>query len=333
MRTQPFETTNVSSNMDFTRRLSPAGQSESRSNDRDSLDIVNAFTVDVEDYFQVQAFSKTVHRREWSNYQLRVVPNTHRILRLLRRHDVRATFFVLGWVADRCPTLVREILKDGHEIGSHSYWHRLIYEMTPEEFAADLRQSCDALSHITGLPIKCYRAPCFSITRRSMWAIDVLAEHGIEIDSSIFPVRHDVYGIPKACRHVHCVKGTDGSSLWEAPPAVRRVGGWNVPVAGGGYFRLYPSFMTHHWYRRINQERQPVVFYIHPWEVDAEQPRLRSGSLLRQYRHRVNLARTESKLNRLLSRFRFGTVSEVVHQVRSRETLLYVHAQLSFESE
>ena len=270
--------------------------------------VCNAFTVDVEDYFHVQGFAQTVHRRDWDHYELRVVHSTHRILRLLQKHNIQGTFFVLGWVAQRCTDLVRDIQKDGHEIGSHSYWHRLIYEMTPEDFAADLRRSCEVLSDVTGQPVTSFRAPSFSITRRSLWALDVLFDQGIRFDSSIFPVRHDVYGIPDAERFPHAIVARGTESLWEFPPAVRRYGRFNLPVAGGGYFRLFPAALSIHLLREINRAGQPFAFYIHPWELDPDQPRL-GVPLKSRFRHYQNLKSSEAKLGQLLGAFSFGTIT------------------------
>jgi polysaccharide deacetylase family protein (PEP-CTERM system associated) len=200
-------------------------------------DILNAITVDVEDYYQVSAFEKCVHRSEWGQYESRVVRNTHRILQLLDRHRVKATFFILGWVAKRAPQLVRDIHACGHEIGSHGYWHRLIYRQSPEEFRTDIRQSRGVLQDILGMPVLAYRAPSFSITAQSLWALQILVEEGFRVDSSVFPIHHDRYGIPGAKRTLHRMT-TDVGPLWEFPPPVARLAGMNLPVGGGGYFRL-----------------------------------------------------------------------------------------------
>jgi polysaccharide deacetylase family protein (PEP-CTERM system associated) len=271
--------------------------------------IVNAFTVDVEDYFHVQAFAESIRPNQWDDYESRVVKNTHRILKLLDDHQVRGTFFILGWVAEKHPSLVRDIQKSGHEIGCHSYWHRLIYQMTPEEFRNDLRQAGQAIEHITAEPVTAFRAPSFSITQQSLWALDVLIEEGYRHDSSLFPIRHDTYGIPNAKRLPFCYEGS-GGSLLEFPLSVRRIWKYSFPLAGGGYFRLYPIRLTLHCLRHINQhEKNPFAFYIHPWEIDPDQPRIKA-SLRSQFRHYQNLRSTESKLMRLLKTFRFGTLSE-----------------------
>jgi polysaccharide deacetylase family protein (PEP-CTERM system associated) len=272
----------------------------------------NALTVDVEDYYHVSAFESHVPRDTWDRYESRVVRNTHRVLGVLAAHGVRATFFVLGWVADRFPQLIDDIDAAGHEIGSHGYWHRLIYTLTPEEFRADVVRARNVLEDRIGKPVVAYRAPSFSITRRSLWAFEVLASEGFQLDSSVFPIRHDRYGIPGARRDVHRVE-TAGGHLWEFPVSAVRLGWMNLPVSGGGYFRLYPLGFTKRCLSRINlRENRPFVFYIHPWEFDADQPRLKAGSRLSRLRHYVNIARTEPKFNALLSSFRFGTLSQSV---------------------
>jgi len=276
------------------------------------MDLVNAFSVDVEDYFQVTAFEKHVRRDQWDQWESRVVASTHRILRLLERHDVRATFFVLGWVGHRYPGLVRDIHRCGHEIGSHSYWHHLIYERSPDEFRSDLRLSRDVLQDAIGERVTAHRAPSFSITKRSLWALDILAEEGFLLDSSIFPIRHDRYGIPDVEPRPHRI-ATAAGLLWEFPPAVIRFAASNIPVSGGGYFRLYPLPFTLYCLKRINRtKREPFLFYVHPWEIDPEQPRLSAASRLSRFRHYVNLSRNERKLDVLLRTFRFGRLCDVI---------------------
>ncbi len=280
----------------------------------DQTPLLNAFTVDVEDYFQVTAFEGDISRADWPAFHTRVQRNTRRLLELLENHGVRGTFFVVGWIAERFPGLVCEIASAGHEIASHSYWHRLIYRLTPEQFRRDVRRSCDRLQELTGQAVTCYRAPCFSITRDSLWALEILVEEGIRIDSSVFPIHHDRYGIPDARIDIHPIETASGT-LWEVPPAVVRYPGVNLPVSGGGYFRLYPIWLTNYWLGKINRsEGRPFVFYVHPWEIDKDQPRLRAGSRLSRWRHYVNLASTERKLTQLLHSFRFGTLTEVCQQ-------------------
>ncbi len=271
--------------------------------------IQNALTIDVEDYFQVIAFERIVSRRHWDQFPCRVVECTTRILNWLDRSSVRATFFVLGWIADRFPGLVRDIARAGHEVGSHGYWHRRIHSMTADEFRADLVSSRDVLQQIVGRPVVAFRAPCFSITRQTLWALDVLIEEGFTYDSSIFPVYHDRYGIPDAEPRPHCVV-RGGRRISEFPATVLPAAGLNVPVGGGGYFRLLPWSWTRWALRKINDQlNTPFVFYIHPWEFDPDQPRL-PGSRWK-WRHYVNLASTEPKFARLLDEFSFGTLSEV----------------------
>ncbi|MCC6493244.1 MAG: DUF3473 domain-containing protein [Pirellulales bacterium] len=274
------------------------------------MPIVNALTVDVEDYFQVSGFERRVSRDEWSAYHSRVVPNTERMLAIFAEKGAKATFFVLGWVAERFPALVRSIADAGHEVGCHSYWHRLIYEQSPAAFRADLRQSQQAIASALGRRATAYRAPSFSITRRSWWALEILAEEGFTVDSSIFPVHHDRYGIPDAPRVPHAIE-TPAGRIWEYPATVAPVGRVNVPVSGGGYFRLAPYRMTRALLRRVNlREQRPFMFYLHPWEIDADQPRLSAGNWRSRFRHYVNLSRTEAKLGRLLDDFRWGSMEE-----------------------
>lgn len=273
--------------------------------------MLNAFTVDVEDYYQVSAFERHIPRHRWNHYESRVVANTRRVLRVLERHQVRATFFVLGWIARCHPDLVREIHRAGHDVGSHSYWHRLVYEQTPDEFRDDLRSSRDVLEDIIGESVTAYRAPSFSITRRSLWALDILVEEGFQLDSSIVPVHHDRYGIPGAQAGLHRL-AAGGRHLWEFPPAAVSLAGVTLPVGGGGYFRLYPFAWTRFCISQLHRARRPYVFYIHPWELDPAQPRLGVGSRVSRFRHHVNLASNESKLEALLSTFRFGPLADLL---------------------
>ncbi len=272
--------------------------------------MLNALTIDVEEHFQVHAFETVVDRSAWDHYSSRVVANTRRILRLLAEYKVHATFFVLGWVADRYPELVKEIAMGGHEVATHGYWHELIYRQTPAEFAADLRQSLEAIGRAyNGLQPAGYRAPAFSITKQSLWALDILRDHGIVYDSSIFPLAmHDRYGINNANRFVNKVR--DG--LWEFPVSTIRLGKYNLPVAGGGYFRLFPLWVTRQAIRHLNSQGHPAIIYLHPWEFDPKQPRISpKAPLLSRFRHYVNLHQTESRLRVLLQMFEFTTMGEV----------------------
>jgi polysaccharide deacetylase family protein (PEP-CTERM system associated) len=269
-------------------------------------------TFDVEDYFHVANFDELIPRWQWDTLEPRIEASTHKILAALERAGTQATFFLLGWVADRHRNLVRDIQAAGHEIGCHGYWHRLIYRQTPTEFREDLCRARDVLQDIAGERITAYRAPCFSITPRSLWALDVLIEEGFRIDSSIFPTRHDRYGIAGARTEPHCLHRPAGD-LWEFPLPIRRVFGFPLPVGGGGYFRLYPYGLTRRALRSINAAGQPFVTYLHPWELDPEQPRLAPGRM-RAFRHYVNLKRTEARLAALLQDFRFGTLTQALAQ-------------------
>ena len=280
------------------------------------MTITNAFTVDVEDYYHVTAFENRIQRQHWNRYESRVVASTNRLLEMLDRNKTRGTFFILGWVAHQHPQLVRDIFRAGHEIGSHSYWHQLIYNQTPDEFRSDLRLSRDVLQDILGQAITLYRAPSFSITQRSLWALEILAEEGFKIDSSIFPTYHDRYGIRDAPTEIHLIP-TNGGSIWEFPPAVLKTRLGNLPISGGGYFRLYPLWLINRCVKKMNRSGQPYMFYVHPWEVDPDQPKLPSHSRVKTWRHRVNLKTTFSKLDLLLKRFQFGTMSDVLSQFSS----------------
>jgi len=273
--------------------------------------MLNALTIDVEDYFQVTSFENVVPRSNWGHVESRVVANTHRLLDLLARHAVNGTFFILGWVADHFPQLVREIHAAGHELASHGYWHNLIYQQTPVEFRNDLRRAKVAIEDAAGQRVTAYRAPSFSIIRRSLWALDILVEEGFTVDSSIFPTNHDRYGIPGAEPRLHRI-ATSAGSLWEFPLAVKRLGPWSLPVSGGGYFRLYPFSFTRRCLASLNHAGQAFSFYIHPWELDPQQPRIGGASWISRFRHYVNLSKTERRLERLLASFRFGTMSDVI---------------------
>jgi polysaccharide deacetylase family protein (PEP-CTERM system associated) len=281
--------------------------------------MLNAFSIDLEDYYHVTAFERLIDRRQWSHFESRIEASTFRLLRLLERHSVRATVFVLGWVARHFPGLIRTIQASGHEIGSHSYWHRLIYNLTPAQFRRDLRRSRRVIEDITEKPVTSYRAPSFSITSRSLWALDVLGEEGFTSDSSIFPVHHDRYGIAAASRFPHVVRTLQGA-IREFPPATCRVGKLTLAVGGGGYFRLYPVAFTCKLLAAINRvARQPFMFYVHPWELDPEQPRISGLSRATRIRHYVNLHSTEQKLDRLLQTFQFSTMSETLVAAQSLE--------------
>ncbi len=273
--------------------------------------IPNVLSIDVEDYFQVSAFDDSVQRSSWCTHESRVLRNTERLLEIFDDADVRATFFVLGWVAERFPSLVRRIAAEGHEVASHGYEHRLVYSQRRREFAADLRRARLVLEDAAGQPVLGYRAPSYSIVEDSLWALDELIEQGYAYDSSIFPIHHDRYGIPGWDRHIHRVERS-GGSIWELPGSTLRMAGVNLPIGGGGYFRLLPYTWTRLGIQRINSvEQMPVVFYLHPWEIDPEQPRL-PAPLLTRLRHYGNLEGTEARLRRLLKDFAFAPVFEVL---------------------
>jgi polysaccharide deacetylase family protein (PEP-CTERM system associated) len=273
--------------------------------------VVNAMTIDVEDYFHVSAFDGVVPRSRWDTLESRVCANTERVLEILDEAGVTATFFVLGWVGDRYPDLVRQIAANGHEIASHGYAHRLVYDQSPIAFRQDVRRAKRLLEDVSGVSVNGFRAPSYSITPRSLWALDVLIEEGHRYDASIFPIRHDRYGIPVSAPHVYRIQ-RDGGALVEVPASTLRLGTMNLPVGGGGYFRILPYAWTRWGIARINNvDRRPAVFYLHPWELDPGQPRLAAG-LLSTYRHYTNLARTEERLRRLLADFTFGPMASVM---------------------
>ena len=273
--------------------------------------IVNMMTVDVEDYFHVSVFDGVVPREHWDGLESRVEANTDRLLTMFEEANVRATFFVLGWVCDRVPHLVRRIAALGHEVASHGYGHRLVYDLSPETFREDVRRSKGLLEDASGRPVRGYRAPSFSVTRKSLWALDVLIEEGFEYDASIFPVHHDRYGIPSSPRGPYVVDRAAGS-LIEIPGSTVRVGPVNLPIAGGGYFRILPYRWTRFGIAWLNRrEQRPAIFYLHPWEIDPDQPPL-PATRLGRFRHYRNLHRTEARLRALLRDFAFAAVEDVI---------------------
>jgi polysaccharide deacetylase family protein (PEP-CTERM system associated) len=269
--------------------------------------LVNAMSVDVEDYFHVTAFASSLDRAKWPTLESRVERNTQQLLELFARRSVRATFFVLGWVAERCPSLIRELHRAGHEIACHGLTHELVYKQTPQLFREETQRSKSLLEDLTGAKVRGYRAASYSITSQSLWALDILEELGFEYDSSVFPVHHDVYGIPGASRHPFRVAS---GRLLEVPLTTVKVAGQHLPCAGGGYFRLLPYAFFRWALRRVNREGLPAVFYLHPWEVDPGQPRI-AAPWLSRFRHYTNLHRTHSRLETLLTDFRWGTMEDV----------------------
>ena len=265
--------------------------------------IINYLTIDVEDYFQVSAFEKVIEPKGWGTYPCNVVQNTKIILDLLARRNVKATFFIVGWIAERYPDLVRQISDHGHEVGCHSYWHRKVYDLTPDDFKDDTYRSKSIIENITGKTVYGYRAPSYSITQKSLWALDILSELGFQYDSSIFPTYHDNYGIPNAPRFAYKLSA---QKMIEYPISTTKVLGRNLPISGGGYFRLFPYSLTRSALKQINtNEKQPFVFYLHPWELNPDQQRIKNASALSRFRHYVNLKTTRRKFERLLDDFQF----------------------------
>jgi polysaccharide deacetylase family protein (PEP-CTERM system associated) len=276
--------------------------------------MLNAFTVDVEDYFHVAALSSSIDRKDWSNIPPRVDSNTRRLLDIFDSHGARATFFVLGWVAERFPELIKEIHRRGHEVACHGFSHTLVYEQSPEQFETETVRAKGVLEELIGAPVAGYRAASYSITSKSLWALDIIVANGFKYDSSIFPVRHDLYGIPGSLPMPHRLE-TGNGTLVEFPPTTVRLLHQNVPVGGGGYFRLYPYAVTKYLLERVRKrDAQPFIFYIHPWEIDPDQPRVHA-SFLSTFRHYLNLDKCETRLVRLLEDFRFATVRTVLEEL------------------
>lgn len=275
--------------------------------------LVDGLSVDLEDYFHVEAFASRVSRSDWTHIPQRVRQSATRVLNLLERNRCRATFFVLGWIAEREPALIREIVDAGHEVACHSHLHRPVYHLSPGEFREDIRRSRAAIEDVSGRRVVGFRAPTFSIIDRSMWALDILAEEGFEYDSSIFPIRHDLYGVPDACPWIHQKQLSSGRSIWELPPSTVRLGKMNFPFGGGGYLRLLPMSFTR-WAIRTTHRREgrPVMVYFHPWELDPDQPRL-EGSWRSRLRHYRGLEKTESRLEEILAA---GTFQPFISFVR-----------------
>jgi polysaccharide deacetylase family protein (PEP-CTERM system associated) len=276
----------------------------------------NALTFDIEEYYQVEAFRHLVRVEDWPRWPSRVAASTRGLLDRLDVRGVSATFFVVGWVAERHPDLVRDMAARGHEVGCHGYWHRPIYSMTPAEFREDVRRARQAIEDAAGVRLLGYRAPTCSVVRETRWALDVLAEEGFRYDASVFPIHHDRYGIPDAPRFPHRVPVRDRGEIVEVPMTTVRLGGQNLPFCGGGYFRLLPYRVIRAGLRRVNaRDRMPGVVYLHPWEFDPDQPRVGVRGLSR-FRHYVNLAGTAAKLDRLMAEFAFAPVIEVLRERR-----------------
>ncbi len=271
-----------------------------------------AMTVDVEDYYHVSAFEKSIAPSDWDKWPSRVDRNTRWLLDLFDQHNVKATFFVLGWVAERQRQLIADIAARGHEIASHGYSHRLVYNQTPDVFRDETQRSKALLEEIVQRPVVGYRAASYSITRRSLWALDILAELGFEWDSSIFPIRHDRYGIADSPTAPYQLTTPKGYRLTEFPLSTAQLGPLRLPAAGGGYFRLYPYWLSRKLLRRAAAQGGGAIFYLHPWEIDPEQPRVEGASLLSRFRHYNNLRACPARLTRLLTEVQFTTVAEVL---------------------
>ncbi|WP_300338484.1 XrtA system polysaccharide deacetylase [Accumulibacter sp.] len=281
--------------------------------------ITNAMTIDVEDYFQVSALAPYIAREQWDSRECRVESNVDRILLMLDEHQTAATFFTLGWVAERYPQLVRRIVEAGHELASHGYGHQRASELSEAEFSADIGSAKKLLEDLSGQEVKGYRAPSFSIGEGNLWAFDCLERAGYRYSSSIYPIRHDHYGMPDAPRFAHQVR----AGLLELPVTTARFFQRNWPASGGGYFRLLPYPVSRWLLQKVNElDRQPAIFYFHPWEIDAGQPRVPGISAKTRFRHYLNLQHTEGRLRRLLADFRWGRMDEVFLDARTRAAMV-----------
>ena len=283
--------------------------------------ITNALTIDVEDYFQVSAFAPYIDRAHWDQRECRVEHNIDRILQLLSAKQTRATFFTLGWVAERYPEMVRRIVREGHELASHGYGHQRVTELSETQFYDDIHRAKHLLEDIGGQPVLGYRAPSFSIGATNLWALDTLQRAGYRYSSSIYPVQHDHYGMPDAPRFAHQIR--DG--LMEVPPTTLRMFNRNLPSSGGGYFRLLPYALSRWMLQQVNQrDAQATIFYFHPWEIDPDQPRVPGIDLKTRFRHYVNIGRTEQRLARLLDDFRWGRMDDIFLKERAPDRLTEV---------
>jgi polysaccharide deacetylase family protein (PEP-CTERM system associated) len=270
--------------------------------------LTNALTIDVEDYFQVSAFAPYIRRSDWDQRECRVERNVDRILELLDARGTQATFFTLGWVAQRHPALVRRIVAGGHELASHGYGHERASDLDESAFHSDVDRAKKLLEDLGGVPVHGYRAPSFSIGPANLWAFDTLARAGYRYSSSLYPIRHDHYGMPDAPRFAH----RRDNGLLEIPVTTLRLGGRNLPSSGGGYFRLLPYGVSRWMLRRVNErDRQAAVFYFHPWEIDAAQPRIPGIDAKTRFRHYVNIGRMEDRLQQLLRDFRWSRMDRV----------------------
>jgi polysaccharide deacetylase family protein (PEP-CTERM system associated) len=289
--------------------------------------VQNGLSFDVEDYFQVTALAGAVSRDSWDQQRPRVESNTNRLLDMLSRHNIRGTFFVLGWIAERHPSIVRDIVTAGHEIACHGYSHELVYRQTRDEFRNETSRARRIIEDQAQTKIRGYRAASWSITSDTLWALDILHEEGFEYDSSIFPTHHDFYGIPDAPRFPYRIKLPAGGSLLEFPPSTLKLGPFNLPVAGGAYFRFLPLAVTCWSIKRVNREGLPFLYYLHPWEIDPDQPRFKVGAKSR-IRHYTNIDTCESKLEALLREFPMGPLIDVLRAPAIPEVVLGTHSPL-----
>lgn len=272
--------------------------------------ITNIMTVDVEDYFQVSAFENTILRENWDKMPCRVDQNTHRVLDLFAKYNVKATFFTLAWVGERFPEIIHRIVGEGHELASHGYDHKRVTDLSPEEFRADIVKSKDILEQLGGVRLKGYRAPSYSITKGNLWAHEILAECGFVYSSSIYPIKHDHYGIPDAPRFMY---ETSAKGLFEFPVSTVRKLGRNYPAGGGGFFRFYPYSFSRWIINTLNREdKKASIFYFHPWEIDPDQPKQKNLSMKTKFRHYINLKNMEKRLNRLMQEFKWTRMDSLI---------------------
>ena len=273
-----------------------------------SKTITNAFTIDVEDYFQVSAFSSYIDRSDWDFHECRIENNINTILNMLELSGTKATFFTLGWIAERYPQLVKRIVQDGHELASHGYGHQRAFELSEREFLSDVQVSKKILEDISGVQVKGYRAPSFSISKNNLWAFDCLLDSGYKYSSSVYPIKHDHYGMPESPRFAYSVR----NGLIEIPVTTLRLFGKNFPSSGGGYFRLLPYFLSKLMIDKVlSTDRQPAIFYFHPWEIDTNQPVISGIDIKTRFRHYVNIKRMHGKVGRLLLDYKWDRVDKV----------------------
>jgi polysaccharide deacetylase family protein (PEP-CTERM system associated) len=266
-------------------------------------------TCDVEDYFQVSAFDGIVPRSRWTDVECRIPRNIDKALQLFADHNVRATFFTLGWVAEHYPNVIRRIVDEGHELASHGMCHLRVWSQKQDEFRQDVSRSRGLLQDVGGVSVVGYRAASWSIDKRTPWAHEILSEIGYKYSSSVYPVSHDHYGVPNALRHPHLIEGTE---LTEIPPSTVRLLGHNIPVSGGGYFRLFPLSLSKYFVGRHQKtEAYPYVFYFHPWELDPDQPRFKNVSQKARFRHYLNLDRFEKRLSEMLRSYQWGRMDKL----------------------